>query len=83
MNAQVNRLVLNIKLTLAKNKYLPNFRTIYRSFVNYDHEQSGLVSPNHFEKVFMNLCRHSTKIVFSLRNFKFRSLRKHLDKMEK
>lgn len=36
LNAQVNRLIGQIKLTLNKNKYNPNFRTIYRSFVNYD-----------------------------------------------
>lgn len=36
LNAQVNRLIGQIKLTLNKNKYNPNFRTIYRSFTNYD-----------------------------------------------
>lgn len=36
LNAQVNRLILQIRLTLAKNKYLPNFRTIYQSFIKYD-----------------------------------------------
>lgn len=51
LNAQVNRLILEIRLTLTKNKYLPNFRTIYQSFAKYDTEQSGWVSPQHFEKV--------------------------------
>lgn len=51
LNAQVNRLVLEIRLTLTKNKYLPNFRTIYQSLAKYDTEQSGWVSPQHFEKV--------------------------------
>ncbi len=36
LNAQVNKLILNIRLTLGKNKYNPNFRTIYRSFIKYD-----------------------------------------------
>lgn len=36
LNAQVNKLIGNIKLTLNKNKYLPNFRTIYRSFAAFD-----------------------------------------------
>ena len=36
LNAQVNKLIGQIKLTLNKNKYLPNFRTIYRGFVSYD-----------------------------------------------
>ncbi len=46
LNAQINKLVYNIKLTLGKNKYNPNFRTIYRSFVKFDAEQSGYVSLN-------------------------------------
>ena len=44
LNAQVNRLIGQIKLQLNKNKYLPNFRTIYRSFVKYDPEQIGFIS---------------------------------------
>jgi hypothetical protein len=51
LNAQVNRLILEIRLTLTKNKYLPNFRTIYQSLAKYDAEQSGWVSPQNFEKV--------------------------------
>ena len=51
LNAQVNRLILEIRLTLTKNKYLPNFRTIYQSLAKFDTEQSGWVSPQHFEKV--------------------------------
>lgn len=51
LNAQINRLYLDIKLLLSKNKYLPNFRTIYRSFVKYDNEQSGWVTYDQFEKV--------------------------------
>lgn len=51
LNAQVNRLILEIRLTLTKNKYLPNFRTIYKSFVKYDPDQSGWVTPIQFEKV--------------------------------
>ena len=39
-----------IKITLNGNKYLPNFRTIYRTFANYDPDQSGLVTLNQFEK---------------------------------
>ena len=55
LNAQINKLVYNIKLTLAKNKYNPNFRTIYRSFIKYDPEQTGSVNMTHFEKVFLIL----------------------------
>jgi hypothetical protein len=53
LNAQINKLVLNIKLTLGKNKYLPNFRTIYKSFVKYDTNQIGLISIDQFEKVIL------------------------------
>lgn len=51
LNAQVNRLLLEMRLTLAKNQYLPNIRTIYRSCAKYDPEQSGWITPAQFEKV--------------------------------
>ncbi len=44
LNAQVNRLVGQIKLTLNKNKYYPNFRTIYKSFYGFDPQQNGVVT---------------------------------------
>ena len=50
LNAQANRLYGQIKLTLNKNNYLPNFRTIYRSMANFDPEQTGYISVNNFEK---------------------------------
>jgi len=43
-------LIGQIKLTLNKNKYYPNFRTIYKSFINYDPNQTGIVSMEHLEK---------------------------------
>lgn len=52
LNSQVNKLIYQIKLTLAKNKYNPNFRTIYRSFIKYDPQQSGYVRLDQLEKVF-------------------------------
>ena len=48
LNAQINKLVYNIKLTLAKNKYNPNFRTIYRSFIKHDPQQTGFLSATLF-----------------------------------
>lgn len=51
LNAQVNKLIGQIKMTLNKNKYYPNFRTIYRSFVSYDTNQTGVVSIEHLDKV--------------------------------
>lgn len=50
LNAQVNRLLGQIKLTLNKNNYLPNFRTIYRAMAAYDPEQTGYVTLSQFEK---------------------------------
>ena len=50
LNAQINRLNGQVKLHLNKNKYLPNFRTIYRSYAKYDPEQSGLISHQCVEK---------------------------------
>jgi len=51
LNAQVNKLIGQIKLSLNKNKYFPNFRTIYRSFVNYDQQQIGIVTIEQLDKV--------------------------------
>jgi hypothetical protein len=51
LNAQINKLIGQIKLILNKNKYYPNFRTIYRSFINFDGEQSGLVNNEQLNKV--------------------------------
>jgi Ca2+-binding EF-hand superfamily protein len=51
LNAQVNRLMGLIKLSLNKNKYYPNFRTIYRTFVSFDSEQTGLVNVEQLDKV--------------------------------
>jgi hypothetical protein len=48
LNAQVNRLILETRLILTKNKYLPNFRTIYQSLAKYDQDQSGWVTPPNF-----------------------------------
>lgn len=31
---------------------MPNFRTLYRSFVSYDKEQSGVVSIEQMDKAF-------------------------------
>ena len=50
LNAQLNRLLGQIKLTLHKNNYLPNFRTIYTSMAKFDPEQSGYVTLGQFEK---------------------------------
>lgn len=50
LNAQINKLVGQIKLSLNKNKYYPNFRTMYRSFVNYDPEQTGVVTIEQLDK---------------------------------
>ena len=36
LNAQANRLLLEIRLKLSQNKFQPNFRTIYRSMAQQD-----------------------------------------------
>ena len=56
LNAQVNRLIGQIKLTLNKNKYYPNFRTMYRSFVKYDPNQTGIVVIEHLDKTLQENC---------------------------
>ena len=51
LNAQVNRLIFDMRLHLSRNKYAPNLRTIYRSFVEFDHQVSGTIEPHNFEQV--------------------------------
>lgn len=51
LNAQINKIIGNIKLTLNKNKYNPNFRTIYRAFAAYDPQQTGSVTLDQLDKV--------------------------------
>jgi len=51
LNAQMNRLLVEIKITLQKQKLLPNLRTIYRSFAKYDPQITGTVTLPQFEKV--------------------------------
>jgi len=36
LNAQVNKLMFEIRLQLSRSKYTPNIRTIFRSLVDYD-----------------------------------------------
>lgn len=51
LNSQLNRLYLEIRLKLSQNKFVPNFRTIYRSFAQRDPQISGLISSNNFDQV--------------------------------
>lgn len=48
VNAQVNRLLTEIKLHLAKHKFTPNLRSLYRSFANFDEGITGTISLHHF-----------------------------------
>lgn len=43
LNAQLNRLYFEIILKLSQNKFMPNFRTIYRSLAQYDQNISGII----------------------------------------
>jgi hypothetical protein len=51
LNAQINKLVFEIRLQLSRNKHSPNVRTIYRSFAKYDQDISGFILPHNFEHV--------------------------------
>jgi hypothetical protein len=51
LNHQTNRIITEIKLNLQKHKFVPNLRTLYRSFAQADPEISGLLSAKQFEKV--------------------------------
>lgn len=51
LNAQVNKLNLQIRLLLARNRHSPNFRTLYRGFYGQDKGLSGMVTAEQFEDV--------------------------------
>jgi hypothetical protein len=51
LNSQINRLITEVRLTLQKQKFIPNVRTLYRSFAQFDPEIRGEVTPQQFEKV--------------------------------
>ena len=51
LNSQVNKLLFEIRLQLSRNKYTPNFRTIYRSLADYDRDLSGKIQSFNFEHV--------------------------------
>lgn len=51
LNAQVNKLNLQIKLNLSRNKTMPNFRTLYKGFYANDKNLNGTVTPDQFEEV--------------------------------
>lgn len=55
LNAQVNRLLLEIRLKLLQNKFQPNFRTIYRSLAQCDPDITGILPSHQFEKVNVHL----------------------------
>ena len=49
LSTQANKLIFEIRLTLSRNKYAPNVRTIYRSCADYDQQVSGLIQSIQFE----------------------------------
>ncbi len=51
LNAELNTILTKIRLQLESNEFLPNYRTLYRSFWNYDQELTGSLPPHKFEKV--------------------------------
>lgn len=51
LNAQINKLLLEAKLQMSKHKFLPNLRTLYRSFASFDQEVQGKINITNFEKV--------------------------------
>jgi hypothetical protein len=51
LNAQVNKLNLQIRLNLSRNRHAPNFRTLYKSFYDSDKDLTGFVTTDQFEEV--------------------------------
>lgn len=48
LNAQVNKLNLQLRLNLSRNRHSPNFRTLYKSLYEFDKQLTGVVSLEHF-----------------------------------
>ena len=57
LNAQVNKLNLQTRLHLSKNRHCPNLRTIFRSLYNLDKDGSGVIHIEDFEKVSLDIFR--------------------------
>ena len=77
LSSQINRMMFEIRLSLSRNKFYPNFRSIYRAFSEYDPELSGFIHPVHFEKVYSFLVlRHSIQTASFLKNMKSNSSKK-------
>ena len=51
LNAQVNKLNLQTRLNLSKNRHIPNLRTLLRSLYSFAHDDSGVIHIEDFEKV--------------------------------
>lgn len=78
LNAQVNKLNLQTRLNLSKNRHIPNLRTIFRSFHSLSHDDSGVIHIEDFERVFTHLFRLLIKMDFFIRSLKYKHMRKHL-----
>ena len=76
VNHQVNRIITETRLTLQKQKFIPNLRTLYRSFAQADQNISGVLPPNLFEKVVQTQSRPSTKTESSIRMWNSQSSRR-------
>lgn len=50
LNAQVNKLNLQLRLNLSRNRHAPNFRTLYKAFYENDKQLTGFVSLEGFEQ---------------------------------
>jgi hypothetical protein len=57
LNAQVNKLNLQTRLNLSKNRHIPNLRTLFRSLHSVSHDDSGIIHIEDFERVINNLFR--------------------------
>lgn len=48
LNYQTNRIITEIRLNFQKHKFVPNLRTLYRSFAQADPEISGQLTAKQF-----------------------------------
>lgn len=76
LNQQVDKIITETRLNLQKQKFIPNFRTIYRSLAQFDQNISGVLPPHLFEKVVPLPSRPSTKTPSSLKKWSSPSSRK-------
>lgn len=78
LNSQINKLNLQIRLNLSRNRHTPNLRTLYKSLYGLDKGATGVLHIEDFEKVQYSICRLWIRMDCSLKSLRYRPMRRLL-----